>query len=184
MRNMEPRPGPSTLRAWRASDGLGRADVAARVGVTRQMVWKWEGGASLPSLELACALQRESRGRVHLLLWLPSDQKLPDLLAALRRSVEMRLEESTNSASRLAAWRRREGRNAAAWLAIRCRVRPCAVRAWARRASVPGVESALAADQATDGFVPFLGWFSPSQRGELRAAILEALDHAGAEVPS
>lgn len=59
----------AVLTAWMEEAGLRQSDLAARLGVTRQAVFRWCRGTTAPSPELAIIIEHLSYGRVKSAAW-------------------------------------------------------------------------------------------------------------------
>lgn len=57
------------LRAWIESQGTPQCDLAARLDISEQSISAWTGGTRQPSLKVARALEKLTKGAVRVLDW-------------------------------------------------------------------------------------------------------------------
>lgn len=65
-----------TLQEWMDGRGLTQAQVARAIGAYRQSVSAWCQGISTPTLYHALAIERLTRGKIPLEMWLTRQEQL------------------------------------------------------------------------------------------------------------
>lgn len=90
----------AVLTAWMEEAGLRQSDLAARLGVTRQAVFRWCRGATAPSPDLAAIIESLSYGRVKAAAWDGRSWLTGDTYAA--EALTKRVKEENSSVAAIA----------------------------------------------------------------------------------
>ena len=68
--------GAQTLKAWLDSSETSRADFAVSCGVSRQMIYKWQGGSHRPSAAQRHRVEHLTGGTVVVADWLTTGERV------------------------------------------------------------------------------------------------------------